>query len=314
MRNLRIVFMGTPEFAVASLSAIQKSQHKVVCVVTAPDRPSGRGKQVKPSPVKEFALKNNLPLLQPDRLKDTAFGEALKSYDADLFVVVAFRMLPEVVWSIPPLGTINLHASLLPQYRGAAPINWAIANGEKETGVSTFFINNDIDTGDLIAQERIAVKKEMNAGQLHDQLMMTGAELITKTINLIAAGKAQGIPQDKNVAELKSAPKLTKENTRIDWQQSAKKIVQLIRGMSPYPGAYTLSKPADLQVKILAAEVLDYEQLKPGEIESDGKKQLLVGAGEGSVSVIEIQWPGKRKMSITDFLNGGGLSHLRHFE
>lgn len=314
MRSLRIVFMGTPEFAVASLSAIHESQHEVVCVVTAPDRPSGRGKQVKPSPVKEFALKNGLPVLQPLRLKDEAFIQELKSYHADLFIVVAFRMLPEIVWSIPPLGTINLHASLLPQYRGAAPINWAIVNGEKETGVTTFFINNEIDTGDLIAQQRLAIQKEMNAGQLHDQLMLKGAELITETIKLVAEGKAQGIPQSKNEAPLKSAPKLNKENTRIDWQQPADSIVQLIRGMSPYPGAFAVSNPTELPVKLLGAEKSDFGQLQPGEIQSDGKKSLIVGTGNGSVSVTEIQWPGKRKMSIADFLNGGGLNHLKCFE
>jgi methionyl-tRNA formyltransferase len=306
--------MGTPEFAVASLSAIHESQHEVVCVVTAPDRPSGRGKQVKPSPVKEFALKNGLPVLQPLRLKDEAFIQELKSYHADLFIVVAFRMLPEIVWSIPPLGTINLHASLLPQYRGAAPINWAIVNGEKETGVTTFFINNEIDTGDLIAQQRVAIQKEMNAGQLHDQLMLKGAELITETIKLVAEGKAQGIPQSKNEAPLKSAPKLNKENTRIDWQQPADSIVQLIRGMSPYPGAFAVSNPTELPVKLLGAEKSDFGQLQPGEIQSDGKKSLIVGTGNGSVSVTEIQWPGKRKMSIADFLNGGGLNHLNRFE
>jgi methionyl-tRNA formyltransferase len=303
---LRIVFMGTPAFAVASLDILNNSAHQVVAVVTAPDKPAGRGKQLNQSAVKEYALNNHLPLLQPTNLKDTEFVTQLQNLKADLFVVVAFRMLPAAVWKLPALGTINLHASLLPQYRGAAPINWAIVNGETETGATTFFINEHIDTGDLIDRVSVSIDEHMDAGNLHDLLMEQGAALLFRTVNAIAEGKvkpiAQGTLSDKT--DLKEAPKITRDNSRIDWNQPSQQIINLIRGMSPYPGAYTLANnPEKTLVKIFKVCKAE-EKLKSGEIFSDGKSKLLIGTADGSIRVEEIQIPGKRKMAVKDLLNG----------
>jgi methionyl-tRNA formyltransferase len=312
---LRIVFMGTPQFAVASLDILNKSNHQVVAVVTAPDKPAGRGKQLSQSAVKEYALSNNLPLLQPTNLKDVDFIEQLKSLNADLFVVVAFRMLPASVWKIPAMGTINLHASLLPQYRGAAPINWAIANGEKETGATTFFINEHIDTGDLIDRDIVSITEEMDAGNLHDLLMERGSALLLRTVNAIATGTVKPISQKSlsKISELKEAPKITRDNSRIDWNQPTQKIINLIRGMSPYPGAYTLANNSDnTLVKIYKASKAD-EKLKSGEISTDGKSKLLIGTADSAILVEEIQIPGKRKMAMKDLLNGFNPHTLRSF-
>jgi len=305
-KPLRLVFMGTPVFAVASLDILNKSAHQLVAVVTAPDKPAGRGKQLSQSAVKEYALNHHLPLLQPTNLKDTEFITQLQNLKADLFVVVAFRMLPAVVWKLPALGTINLHASLLPQYRGAAPINWAIVNGETETGATTFFINEHIDTGDLIDRVFVSIDEHMDAGNLHDLLMEQGAALLLRTVHAIAEGNvkpiAQGTLSDKT--DLKEAPKISRENSRIDWNQPSQQIINLIRGMSPYPGAYTLANnPEKTLVKIFKAGKAE-EKLKSGEIFSDGKSKLLIGTADGSIRVEEIQIPGKRKMAVKDLLNG----------
>ena len=238
MRDLRIVFMGTPEFAVTSLGKILDSGYQVVGVITAPDKPAGRGRKLTQSAVKKFALEKGLNVLQPTKLKDAGFLESLEALGANLFVVVAFRMLPEAVWKMPLYGTFNLHASLLPQYRGAAPINWAVINGEKETGITTFFINERIDTGEMILQERTEIGETETAGQLHDRLMVLGAGLVTKTIDLIAADKVKTEVQPES-DELKPAPKIHKETCRVDWQKDARSIINLIRGLSPYPGAWS---------------------------------------------------------------------------
>lgn len=312
---MRIVFMGTPAFAVASLHKLNQSRHQIVGVVTAPDKPAGRGKQLSQSAVKEYALSNHLPLLQPNNLKEVEFIEQLQKLKADLFVVVAFRMLPEVVWKLPSKGTINLHASLLPQYRGAAPINWAIVNGETETGATTFFINENIDTGDLIDRVTAIINENMDAGNLHDLLMEKGAALLLNTVNDVADGKVKAVPQKSisNTLKLKEAPKINRENSRIDWNQSSQQIINLIKGMSPYPGAYTLANnPEKTLVKIYKAGKAE-EKLKIGEILSDGKSKLLIGTADGAILVEEIQIPGKRKMAVKDLLNGFNPLILKSF-
>ncbi|HCO66918.1 MAG TPA: methionyl-tRNA formyltransferase, partial [Dysgonomonas sp.] len=237
-KDLRIVFMGTPDFAVASLKNLVDNNYTIAGVITMPDKPAGRGHKLQYSAVKQYALDNNLPLLQPEKLKDESFLESLKSWKADLQIVVAFRMLPEVVWNMPRFGTFNLHASLLPQYRGAAPINWAIINGEKETGVTTFFLTHEIDTGKIILQKKVPIMEEDNAGIIHDKLMNIGAGLVCKTVDLLLENKIDGIPQDNLISdenELKPAPKIFKETCKIDWNKSSASIHNLIRGLSPHP-------------------------------------------------------------------------------
>jgi len=314
--SLRIVFMGTPEFAVASLHSLHNSHHKVVAVVTAPDKPAGRGKQISQSAVKEYALQNQLTLLQPTNLKAPEFVEMLRELKADLFVVVAFRMLPTVVWQMPPKGTINLHASLLPQYRGAAPINWAIINGEKESGLTTFFINENIDTGDLIDRVTVPITEKMDAGNLHDLLMEKGAELLLKTVNSIAEQSANSIAQvgENKLIELKEAPKITRENSKINWANTTRQVLNFIRGMSPYPGAYTTSTGSNPQlVKIFKARSSSL-CLPPGIIATDDKTIIEVGTGDGAIIIEEIQVQGKRKMSVKDLLNGFKISDLNKFD
>jgi methionyl-tRNA formyltransferase len=314
--SLRIVFMGTPEFAVASLRSLHNSHHNVVAVVTAPDKPAGRGKQISQSAVKEYALQHQLALLQPINLKTPEFIEALRELKADLFVVVAFRMLPAVVWQMPPKGTINLHASLLPQYRGAAPINWAIINGEKESGLTTFFINEHIDTGDLIDRIKVPISEEMDSGNLHDLLMEKGAELLLKTVDSIAGQSANSIAQvsENKLIELKDAPKITRENSKINWTNTTRQILNFIRGMSPYPGAYTTSVGSNTQlVKIFKARSSSV-CLQPGEIATDDKTFIEVGTGDGAISIEEIQVQGKRRMFVRDLLNGFKVSELKKFE
>lgn len=306
---MRIVFMGTPAFATASLKALIEAGEEIVAVVTAPDRAAGRGQKLKQSDVKQFAEARQLKVLQPQKLKSPEFTEKLRELDPDLIVVVAFRMLPREVWLLPEYGTINLHASLLPQYRGAAPINWAIINGEKTTGITTFFINEDIDTGDLIMQDEVAIEDSDNAGSLHDKLMAQGARLVVKTVKAIAAGNAPGIPQKKS-GKLRAAPKIFREDTRINWHQSAEKVHDFIRGLSPYPGASSKIKQNSdtLSVKI-------YES-KPGEacsggkegmIRVDDKKHLYVACSDRWLEIRELQPAGKRKMLVSDFLNGTQL-------
>ena len=305
MRDLRIVFMGTPDFAVQTLKAIVEAGYNVVGVITAPDRPAGRGRKLQESAVKQYATENGLKVLQPTNLKAEDFLQELRSLEANLQVVVAFRMLPKVVWEMPEYGTFNLHASLLPQYRGAAPINWAIINGETETGVSTFFIDDKIDTGEMIMQEKVSIKEGESAGELHDKLMTTGANLVLRTLKAIKEGPVRTTSQ-KEAADLKSAFKLTRENTRIDWNKPLDKIFNLVRGLSPYPTAWTTLKNGndEVMLKIYQSEPEKAEHSHPiGEIVQEGKS-VKVAVKNGFLELKEIQLPGKRKMTIKDLLNG----------
>jgi methionyl-tRNA formyltransferase len=305
-----IVFMGTPEFAVASLEAIVKAGYEVKGVITSPDRPSGRGLQLHPSPIKEFALKYNLPVLQPQKLKDPEFLDNLQNLRADLQVVVAFRMLPEEVWRMPRLGTFNLHASLLPQYRGAAPINWAVINGEKETGVTTFFLNHEIDKGAVIFTEETRIGDYETAGDVHDRLMVIGAQLVVKTIASIAGGNTTAVdqPYSDRLEILKPAPKIFKNDCQIQWNNNIKKIHDFIRGLSPYPTAWSelLTAHGDSHhVKIYSATPVEKQHvLKPGTIETDGKTLLWVAAQDGFISIESIQLQAKKQMTIAEFLRG----------
>ncbi len=303
--RMRIIFMGTPDFAVPSLQALLDAGFPVVAVVTAPDKPSGRGLQLKASPVKAFAAAHNIPVLQPEKLRDPAFLDALRSFNADLQVVVAFRMLPEVVWNMPPKGTINLHASLLPDYRGAAPINHAIINGETETGATTFFLQHAIDTGDIIDNIRIAILPEDNAGTLHDKLMLQGAALVAKTVIAIEANTYTTKPQSGQ--SNKTAPKIFKEHCKINWNDSAIKIHNLIRGLSPYPGAFT--DVAGVQWKIFAAQpITSFPSSAPGTIKTDNKTYLHIACADGFINILEIQAEGKKRMSISEFLRGNRIN------
>lgn len=299
--------MGTPGFAVESLSAIHKSHHDVVGVITATDKPAGRGQKVQYSDVKKYALDNNLNLLQPENLKDADFVKSLRDLNADLFVVVAFRMLPDIVWQMPPKGTINLHASLLPHYRGAAPINWALINGEKKSGATTFFIEKQIDTGNIIDQFEIDLDINMNAGELHDILMINGAQLLLKTIDNIENGTATAIPQkDVTSGELKKAFKIFKETCKIDWNKSDIEIHNLVRGMSPYPAAFsdiTINGKISF-AKIFRTRLSETSQLEIGMVDTDYKSYLKIGSSTKDLFIDEIQLAGKKKMAISDFLNG----------
>lgn len=298
--------MGTPEFAVASLDAINKV-HEVVGVVTAADKPAGRGKKIRYSAVKEYALENNLPLLQPEKLKDEEFVGSLQSLGADLFVVVAFRMLPEVIWSMPAKGTINLHGSLLPDYRGAAPLNWAIINGDSKTGATTFFIEKEIDTGNIIDKVEIDITENMNVGDLHDSLMIKGADLLVKTINNIEQDKATGTPQAELITDkIKEAPKIFKDTCRIDWSKTNQDVHNHIRGLSPYPAAWTAlidGKGKELGLKLFKT-IKTENRLSTGSIRTDGKALLEIGCKSGSLQILELQLAGKKRMDIKSFLNG----------
>jgi methionyl-tRNA formyltransferase len=313
--NLRIVFMGTPDFAVESLRALVEGGYNVVGVITVPDKPVGKHQSVlQASPVKQYALAQNRPVLQPEKLKDPGFLEALKAWNADLQIVVAFRMLPEVVWNMPRLGTFNLHASLLPQYRGAAPINWAVINGEKETGITTFFLTHEIDTGKVIYQEKVPIEDTDNAEIVHDKLMYLGARLVVKTVDDILNDSIKPIPQEEmllNTEELKPAPKIFKETCRIDWNKSAKEVYDFIRGLSPYPGAWTeLTTPAGeiLNLKIFATEKINQiHELPVGTIVSDGKKFMDVSTPDGFIRLKNIQQAGGKRMAIEDFLRGNRI-------
>lgn len=293
--------MGTPEFAVASLDALVKAGYPVAGVITAPDKPAGRGMKMTTSAVKNFALQHSLTILQPDKLKNPGFLEQLKELNADVQVVVAFRMLPEVVWNMPPMGTINVHASLLPGYRGAAPINWAIINGEKETGVTTFKLTHEIDTGNILLREKVAIHDNDDAGTLHDKLKQTGAALIVKTIDGIADGSIKELPQNGEIAT--HAPKLTTETARINWSGKVRDIHNLIRGLSPYPGAFTMLR--DNVFKIYRSAFKN-ETVKtaPGEHETDGKTYLRFAAADGYIYAEDVQFQGKKRMPVADFLRG----------
>lgn len=303
---LRIVFMGTPDFAVASLQRLLGAGCQVVAVVTAPDRPSGRGLQLTPSPVKKAAEAANLPVLQPEKLRDPAFLEQLASYQADLQVVVAFRMLPEVVWAMPTVGTFNLHGSLLPQYRGAAPINWAIINGETETGVTTFFIEKEIDTGQMIFQDHEPIYPDDTAGTVHDRLMERGADLVLKTVRAIEAGNYPRTPQP-TADEMKPAPKLSRETTEINWNQPAYTVRNFVRGLSPYPTAWTLINGKVFKVYSLSIANDSPFAAEPGQAYTDNKKTILVRAADGWLSLDLVQAEGKRRMTAEEFLRGNKL-------
>ena len=298
-KDLRIVYLGTPEFAVASLRTLVEGGYNVVAVVTMPDKPAGRGHQMQYSDVKKYALEVGLPVLQPEKLKDEAFIEELRSYQADLQIVVAFRMLPEVVWTMPRLGTFNIHGSLLPQYRGAAPINWAVMNGEKETGLTTFMLKHEIDTGNMILQERIPIGEDENVGSVHDRLMELSKSMVQRTVDLIIDCENKGIevpttPQPE-VAELKPAPKIFKEDCEIKFgEKTAQEVKNFVRGLSPYPAAW-----ANLTVKGQT-----FENVKIFKVEIADKGDILVPCKEGAVSILELQVPGKKRMDTKAFLNG----------
>jgi methionyl-tRNA formyltransferase len=304
--GLRVVFMGTPEFAVPALEAILTSSHQVVGVVTAPDKPQGRGLKLVPSAVKASAVNHGIKVLQPEKLKDPNFHEELKSLNADVFIVIAFRMLPEVVWSMPPLGTYNLHASLLPAYRGAAPINWAIINGETETGLTTFKLQHEIDTGNILFQDREEIKASDDAGSLYERLRYKGADLVLKTLNAIENHTAVEVPQDQAGTTEKIAPKIFRETCQINWNRTSSETINFIRGLSPYPAAWTILN--DKTYKILKAE--KSEKNTPGisgEISSDQKNILEVRVADGWVRILELQPEGKRKMKMDEFFRGNKI-------
>lgn len=303
--TLKIIYMGTPEFAVAGLKKLLENGFNIVAVVTAPDKPSGRGLHLQQSPVKQFAVANNIPVLQPEKLKDREFIAALRAYHADLQVVVAFRMLPEIVWNMPPLGTLNLHASLLPDYRGAAPINHAIINGEKITGATTFFLKHEIDTGDIIFSEKINIEENDDAGTLHDKLMDLGAELILKTVTAIEAKNYT--PKPQSTSSQKIAPKIFKENCLINWNDATENIRNFIRGLSPYPGAYTIVNNKSLKIFKAEKEISSHKET-PGKLITDNKTYLKFATLDGYINIKELQSEGKKRMSTPDFLRGNNLS------
>lgn len=300
---MRIIFFGTPDFAVASLDALVQSKFDVVAVVTAPDKPAGRGQQIQASPVKVYAEKMGLHILQPLKLKDPEFINTLKSLRADLQIIVAFRMLPEQVWAMPPLGTFNLHASLLPQYRGAAPIHWAIINGEKETGVTTFFLQHEIDTGDLLFQETEAIQPEDTTGDLYERLMKKGAILVVKTTQAIVDQQIKPQAQ-KESKDLRIAPKLTRETGLVHWSKNTEEIHNLIRGMNPFPGAHTLFQGKNCKISAISPHVETIPSLGIGVWDTDQKTYLRVGCADGYIEILEWQMEGKKKMKIEDFLRG----------
>ena len=301
----RIVFMGTPAFAVASLSALLQAKMNVVGVVTAPDKPAGRGMQLQQSAVKQFALAHSLPVLQPEKLKSLEFFEALKQWEPDLQVVVAFRMLPEQIWSFPPMGTLNVHGSLLPQYRGAAPINWAIINGEKETGVTTFQLQHAIDTGAILLQDRIPIAPNNTAGEIHDTMMEVGAQLLVKTLHGLFDNSIKAVPQEQVIGNdaLQHAPKIFTKDCEIDWEKPCASIHNLIRGLAPFPGAIT--KIDGKIVKLFLTEVIDARPTEaPGSFITDGKTFAKIACKDGYIGLADIQWEGKKRMPIIDFLRG----------
>jgi methionyl-tRNA formyltransferase len=302
---MRIIFMGTPDFAVASLEALIQSGEQVVAVVTVPDKPAGRGQKIHESAVKIFATQHNIPVLQPAKLRDEAFLDELKSFQADLQVVVAFRMLPEIVWDMPKFGTINVHASLLPQYRGAAPINHAIINGEKESGVTTFLLQHEIDTGNILLSKKVAIKETDNAGDLHDNLMVAGAETLLQTIQQLKAGTLQPKPQEVllTTEPLKHAPKIFKEDCKINWDQPTAQVYNFIRGLSPYPAAFTLLNDKVLKIYSTEKELVNTATI-PGTIETDKKSFLKIAAQDGYIVISDLQLEGKKRMNVVDFLKG----------
>jgi methionyl-tRNA formyltransferase len=304
LTNPRIVFMGSPEFAVASLDALNIAGFNIVAVITAPDRPAGRGMQLKETAVKKYAVSKGTPVLQPEKLKNPQFLEALSAFHADLQIVVAFRMLPELVWNQPPMGTINLHGSLLPQYRGAAPINWAIINGEKETGVTTFKLQQEIDTGNILLQARFPIGEDATAGEVHDIMKEVGAKLLVSTIQQLLDGKLKDTPQDQfEQGQLKHAPKIFTETCKIDWTKSIQEINNLIRGLSPFPAAFT---SLDGKILKIYKSLKDYEKpsIPPGQYQTDGKSFLRIAARDGYIRASDLQLEGKKRLPVEEFLRG----------
>jgi methionyl-tRNA formyltransferase len=307
-KSLRIVFMGTPEFAVASLDALVKAKCNIVGIITAPDKPAGRGMKLSESPVKKYAARKKLKILQPEKLKNPEFLTELKSLKADLQLVVAFRMLPEAVWNMPPMGTINLHGSLLPQYRGAAPINWAVINGETETGVTTFKLKHEIDTGDILLQEIIPIGENETAGEVHDKMKETGAQLLVKTVQGLSDGSLKEIPQSSLIdanrqTPVKYAPKIFTATCKIDWTKNTGEIYNLIRGLSPFPAAFT--ELGDKTIKIFRSEKESaVPTTKPGRWESDGKTYLKFACPDGYIHLKDVQLEGKKRMTVEEFLRG----------
>ncbi len=315
---MRIVFMGTPEFAVESLRAVCDAGYDVVGVVTMPDKPVGRGQKLTKSAVKIFAEERGLKVLQPEKLKDENFVAELRSLNADLQVVVAFRMLPEVVWSMPRLGTFNLHAALLPQYRGAAPINWAVINGEKQTGATTFMLKHELDTGDIMLRQAIDILPDDDAGSVHDKLMVMGAQMVVDTIRAIEEGSAKRLPQSEmeDGVALHGAPKIFKDDMHIDWNRPTEQVHNLVRGLSPYPAAWTdfpTQKGEMVNVKIFKTKMLGERGLEAGEIATDGKSFLKVGTADGALAIEELQMAGKKRMNVQSFLQGFHLPDGRNF-
>lgn len=305
-KDWRIIFMGTPEFAVASLDALLKAEANIVAVITAPDKPGGRGMELQESAVKKYAVTNNIPVLQPEKLKNEDFLKELKSYDADLQIVVAFRMLPELVWNMPAQGTINLHGSLLPHYRGAAPINWAVMNGEQATGVTTFLLQQQIDTGNVLLQEFIPIAREENVGIVHDRMMLVGAKLLVKTIDAYAKGELQPKPQENfgiEEAQIKHAPKIHTADCKINWEKTAEENYNFIRGLSPYPAAFT--ELHGKKLKIFSAIIAEQtERLAAGTASSNGKTFLSFQCLDAALHITELQLEGKKRMPVEDFLRG----------
>ena len=306
---LRIIYMGTPDFAVEPLKTLVEAGKDVVAVVTMPDKPAGRGHKLQFSPVKEYALKAGIPVLQPENLKSPDFLQELASYNADLQIVVAFRMLPEVVWSMPKYGTFNLHASLLPRYRGAAPINWAVINGDKETGITTFFLKHEIDTGNIILQEKVAIDEEDNAGDVHDKLMYLGADLVLKTLKMIEEDNVITRPQDD--AQASPAPKIFKDTAKLDFDKCAADIRNLVRGMAPYPAAWFNIKLQDGNESMMKIFKVSTEEknhnYSVGTILTDGKKMLKIACKDGFINLLEVQMAGKKRMAAEDLMRGTNL-------
>ena len=300
-QSLRIVFMGTPEFAVASLDGLVKAGCTIVGVITAPDKPGGRGMQLQQSAVKKYAVEHNQKVLQPEKLKNPEFLEELKALQADVQIVVAFRMLPEVVWNMPPMGSVNLHGSLLPQYRGAAPINWAVINGEKETGVTTFKLKHEIDTGDILLQESFPIGEDETAAQVHDKMKEIGAKVLVQTVKGLADGSLKEKSQPES--DIKHAPKIHTDTCRINWSLTAENIHNLVRGLSPYPGAYIVMNEKMFKIFRSKKEVT-FPKVTEGEYETDGKTFLKFACADGYLYLLEVQLEGKKKMEITEFLKG----------
>ena len=320
-KECRIVYMGTPEFAVAPLKALVENGYNIVGVITMPDKPAGRGYKLTPSAVKEYALEKGLPLLQPEKLKDEAFLEQLRAWKADLQIVVAFRMLPEAVWSMPPMGTFNLHASLLPEYRGAAPINWAIMNGETKTGVTTFRIRHDIDTGEILLHDSVQIGESEDAGQISEKLKEIGAQLVLKTVDALVAGNLKEIDQQQLIedpGDLMPAPKIFKETCRINWAGDVDALHNFVRGLSPYPGAWSeLVSPEEerFSVKIFAVSKQPDKRIMPaGAVETDGKNYLRVAVCDGLLQIESLQLAGKKRMAAKELLCGFKITEEWHFD